>query len=69
MKIMVNIPIQWPTLFCKFIRGSKGRFLIIKMETRPSILCVTLIVGTVSIGLVCLFILEKVEIWSGDTDA
>ena len=45
--------------------------------TRPSILCVTqkrafmpLYIGYwVSKGLVCLYILEKVEIWSGDTDA
>ena len=39
-------------------------------ETRPSILCVTLISWyRVSIGHLCLYISEKVEIWSGDTDA
>ena len=45
--------------------------------TRPSILCVTqkrafmplYILYWVSKVLVCLYILEKVEIWSGDTDA
>ena len=58
----------WPVVAgTRSVWGGTGWYMVVLGQYNSVLLRIKLY--WVSKGLVCLYILEKVEIWSGDTDA